>query len=71
VPIAAVLREYLIEHKLATGGTGFFFGRGEGRAFSPSAVRNRARTAWKRAQLAPIGLHEAQHTYASLMIARA
>ena len=29
----------------------------------------RARRAWREAELAPIGLHEARHTYASLMIA--
>jgi integrase len=45
------------------------FGPSASRPFTPSAVRRRAGTAWKRAKLAPIGLHEARHTYASLMIA--
>jgi integrase len=30
---------------------------------------NRTRAAWKEAQLAPIGLHPARHTAASVMIA--
>jgi len=69
VPIASVLRDYLIEHKLATGGAGFVFGPTGSRPFTPSAVRRRAATAWKHTKLTPIGLHEARHTYASLMIA--
>jgi len=32
-------------------------------------VRRRALAAWIRAGLEPIGLHEARHTFASLMIA--
>jgi integrase len=30
-------------------------------------VRAKARTAWTKAELEPIGLHEARHTYVSLM----
>jgi integrase len=37
--------------------------------FEPSTVRRRALAAWKQAGLAPIGLHEARHTFASVMIA--
>jgi integrase len=33
------------------------------------ALGRRARTAWRRAGLKPIGLHECRHTYAALMIA--
>jgi integrase len=32
-------------------------------------VLKRSRTAWKRAGLNPIGLHDCRHTYAAFMIA--
>lgn len=37
--------------------------------FNDTSVAQRARTAWKRARLELITLHEARHTFASLMIA--
>jgi len=37
--------------------------------FEPSTVRRRALAAWKAARLDPLGLHEARHTFASLLIA--
>ena len=40
-----------------------------GRPFDPSTINNRAATAWKKAKLGPIGLHECRHTYAAFMIA--
>jgi integrase len=67
VPIVAVLRELLLDRKLESG-EGYVFGAGE-RPFSPSSVYVRARAAWRGAKLTPIGLHEARHTCASLMIA--
>jgi integrase len=64
---------------------GYAFGWRRDRPFTPKAVLRRALTAWTRANaeetasaekearepelLEPIGLHEARHTYASLMIA--
>ena len=61
------------------------FPRADGRAFTPSAVRKRASTDWRRANdaererasaegreqqlVAAITLHECRHTFASLMIA--
>jgi integrase len=45
------------------------FGRTEVDAFVPSTVRSRALRAWEAAGLAPIGLHECRHTFASLLIA--
>lgn len=64
---------------------GFVFGRSAIRTFIPSNVRLRAATAWKKENekrkeceeetgekatlLEPIGLHEARHTFASLLIA--
>jgi integrase len=63
VPIPAALRDYLIEHKLRSGAsTGLVFER------DTNAPR-RAQRIWSRAELARITLHEARHTYASLMIA--
>jgi integrase len=70
VPIASVLRAFLVEHKLKSGkADGFVFGRTSEQPFNPSSVWLRADTAWKNAKLAPIGLHEARHTFASFMIA--
>ena len=37
--------------------------------FQPTSIANRARRAWKDAGLEPITLHEARHTFASMMIA--
>jgi len=80
VPIPAVLREYLLAQKMRAGrpDTGLVFGATPERPFTPSAVWRRARDARKAAnakkelgeqKLDPIGLHDARHTYASLMIA--
>ena len=64
VPIPAALRDFLVEHRMAGG---------EGRVFPPARqVRTRAEAAekrWREAGLTPLTLHEARHTYASLMIA--
>jgi integrase len=70
VPIASVLRDHLIEHKLRIGRSeGLFFGRTPETPFDDSSLAARAATAWKNAGLAGVTLHEARHTYASLMIA--
>jgi integrase len=70
VPIVAVLRDLLVEHKLVTRrDVGLVFGSGGAHPFTPTAIRKRALTAWRRAGLAPIGLHECRHTFASLLIA--
>jgi integrase len=50
-------------------GEGLIFGRTAASPFDASAVQNRADTAWRRAALERITLHEARHTFASLMIA--
>jgi integrase len=81
VPLPAVLRDYLVEHKLRTGrDLGLVFGATPDRPFTPSNVGRRAKTAWKREndrraveepereRLAPISLHEARHTFASVLI---
>jgi integrase len=70
VPIVAALRDLLVEHKLVTRrDTGLVFGSTATSPFTPTAVRKRALTAWRRAGLKPIGLHECRHTFASLLIA--
>jgi integrase len=70
VPIASALRDFLVEHKMATRrSSGLVFGRSEDQAFDPSTVNDRAYASWKKAKLAKITMHEARHTYASLMIA--
>ena len=70
VPIAAVLRDHLIEHKLASERhEGLVFGRTAELPFIGANVHSRACTAWRRAGLEPLGFHEARHTFASLMIA--
>ena len=81
VPIAAVLRDYLVEHKLSLGRSdGLFFGRTATVPFDDSSLAARAETDWtkalarmregdREAQLKPITLHESRHTFASLMIA--
>jgi integrase len=80
--MASVVREALIEHGLRCASTeGLVFGRTPETPFVPSTVRGRALRAWKAetdrikakdptaAGLAPIGLHEARHSFASMLIA--
>jgi integrase len=77
VPIPSVLREYLVAHKLRSGRSeGLVFGRSATAPFNPTLLGKRAKAAWTKAnaeraenELAPIGLHECRHTFASLMIA--
>ncbi len=67
VPIVGALRELLLDVKLESSSE-YVFGNGE-QPFSPSSVYLRARRAWREAGLERIGLHEARHTCASVMIA--
>ena len=70
VPIVGALRDALVEHKAREGrDRGLIFGSSAGTPFQPSTVWRRARTSWQRAGLEPIGLHEARHTFASVLIA--
>lgn len=68
VPIAAVLRDILVEHKLISRGE-LVISRAYGRAPFDGGVAARAQRVWKRAGLESITMHEARHTFASLMIA--
>jgi integrase len=63
------LRTYLAKLKLEAGADPDRLVFGNGRPFSASGVTQRAHRVWTKAKLAPIGLHECRHTYASTMIA--
>lgn len=73
VPMARALRTLLAAHRFRRVGEGYVFGSAPARPFNHSAVLARARRRWREqaetAALAGFGLHEASHTYASLMIA--
>jgi integrase len=82
VPVAGVLRRYLLEQRARTGRrrTDLFFGRTATAAFTPTHIRKRAHGAWaatavgaflrgESLELEPIGLHECRHTFVSLMAA--
>jgi integrase len=70
VPITDELRRHLAEHQLLQGQrSGLLFGRTETKPFDDRALKLRAEKAWRAAGLTPITLHEARHTYASLLIA--
>jgi integrase len=69
VPIAAVLRDHLDEHKVHGSGDGLVFGATGDKPFVASGVWRRAQSAWRAREFDPIGLHEGRHTFASLMIA--
>jgi integrase len=71
VPIASVLRTALLEHHLRAGrpDQGLVFGSRNGTPFDARRLGERAQKAWGEASLDPIVLHEARHTFASLMIA--
>ena len=73
VPIIADLRPMLLAHLMATGRRGkpgaLVFGRGDADPFLRSTPRARARKAWTTAGLEPITMHEARHSYASMMVA--
>jgi integrase len=70
VPVTQELRGHLTTHRKRLGrGTGLLFGRTETRPFDDRALKIRAENAWHTAGLTSITLHEARHTYASLLIA--
>jgi integrase len=68
VPIAAILRDLLVEHKMRTNGE-LVLGRADGSPFDSERVTARSTKAWRQTGLEPITLHDARHTFASLMIA--
>ena len=68
VPIAAVLRDYLVARRMSAP-QALVFARGDGTPFSPATISQRAARAWNRAVLHGVTLHECRHTFATLMIA--
>src|SRR5262249_34293786 len=70
VPIVGALRDELVAHKLRSGrDAGLGFGPTLEAPLVTSSLGRRAQVAWRRGELEPIGLHEARHTFASLLIA--
>ena len=70
ISIVGALRDILVEHKARQDrDSGLVFGSSAETPFQPSNLWRRAQRAWKRADLEPIGLHEARHTFASVLIA--
>jgi len=83
LPLSRVAKRHVLTHLMATGRRSrpeaFVFGRSDATPFSLDTPGKRAARAWKAANpprterglppLRPIGLHEARHTFASLMIA--
>jgi len=69
VPIVGELRRSLLEHRLLTGRrSGRVVERSGGGVESGDSLAWRADQAWKAASLERLTMHEARHTYASLMI---
>lgn len=70
VPLASILRDHLIDWKLACGrDEGLVFGDdGKRPVYHPGLLR-RAATTWLQTGLEGLNLHEARHTFASIMIA--
>lgn len=69
VPIPAVLRDHLDAHALPEEPESLIFGEGPRTPFNPKALAERADRVWKEWELERLTLHEARHTFASLMIA--
>jgi integrase len=70
VPLLAVLRDHLDEHLLRTGRSRgeLVFGRTPAEPFVASTIDNHAQECWAAVELDTITLHEARHTFASLLI---
>jgi integrase len=70
IPIVGALRDVLVEHKARQRRDGgLVFGSSAEAPFQPSNLWRRAQRAWNRADFEPISLHEARHTFASVLIA--
>ena len=68
ITIVGALRDILVEHKANQARADALVFSGDA-PFQPSNLWRRAQSAWKRAGVEPIGLHEARHTFASILIA--
>jgi integrase len=71
VPIPAVLRDYLLDHRATVkrDGAELAFGSTPESPFTANRLQARADTAWEEAGLERVTPHECRHTFASLMIA--
>lgn len=70
MPIAPILRDYLVEHRARhADGEGFVFGETADRPFRPDVASRVAKRAWESARVRAITLRDCRHTFASLMIA--
>jgi integrase len=71
VPIAGVLRDLLLEHRMGADRIDgeLAFGRTATSPFNAKLLQQRADEAWAEAGLERLTLHECRHTFASLMIA--
>jgi integrase len=71
VPVAAVLRDHLLDLLGRSGRTGsdLVFGRTANSPFAANMLQRRGDKAWKAAGLERLTPHECRHTFASLMIA--
>jgi integrase len=57
VPVPGILREYLLDHRLAADpadGRELVFARGDGRPFDAAVIYRRADKAWRRTELADL-----------------
>jgi integrase len=71
-PLPGLLRDYLMEHRIAAGEPpvdAFVFGDKSGKPFQAATIYRRADRAWEAQALGRLRLHQARHTYASFMIA--
>ena len=70
IPLASVLRDHLISWKVNCGrDSGLVFGDdGQRPVYHPGLLR-RAAASWRQAGLEGLSLHDARHTFASIMIA--
>jgi hypothetical protein len=71
-PLPGLLRDYLMEHRIATGEPpvdALVFGDESGKPFQAATIYRRADRAWGAQALGRLRLHQARHTYASFMIA--
>ncbi len=71
-PLPGLLRDYLMEHRIAAGEPpvdGLVFGDKSGKPFQAATIYRRADRAWEAQSLGRLRLHQARHTYASFMIA--
>jgi integrase len=71
-PMPGILRDHLMDRRLAVGDAGddvLVFGLAPDRPFHANVIYRRADTAWTKAGLGRLRLHQARHTYASFMIA--